>query len=124
MVDRLDNYRENLRHVVRPEERNERQASPSFTLADYEALYLRQCLREYAAYEAPSQRKASIAWAYAEYADMCVRDERRSEVAFYAHTTDAYEVLVESLLTTNGSCLRLQKQIRAAVDTLREDLEL
>lgn len=91
----LDHYRENLRHVVRPDDPSEGEKSDRVLLEDWEALYLRQNLPVFAAYEADNAEQEEIALSYAEYIDMVVRDERRNHVFVYAHTPAAKKVLRE-----------------------------
>lgn len=91
----LDHYRENLRHVVRPDDGSERTDSDRVLLEDWEALYLRQHLPVFAAYAADDAQQEEIALSYAEYIDMVVRDEERTHVYVYAHTPAAKEVLYD-----------------------------
>lgn len=91
----MDHYRERLGDVVRPEDPAERDDSHA-TLTDFEALYLRMALTDYAAYKAPTADHEEIALAYLDYINMVVRDEEKSMVKFYAHTETAREVLYEA----------------------------
>lgn len=93
MDDPISTYRENLRHVVRPDVPEERREANSATINDYDALKLRRDLSEYAAYESPTGEHESIALAYIQYIDMVVRDEKKQIVTLYAHTETAVEVL-------------------------------
>lgn len=98
-VDRgrqLDNYRDVLEHVVRPEDPSDREDCTRVRLNDYEALYLYDALVEYAAYTARSREEEQIALGFAEYIDLSVRDERKSLVYLYPHSTVAKAVLIEA----------------------------
>jgi len=121
MADKLEHYRDNLRHVIRPDKPREREESPKAGLADFEALYLAHLLRDYAAYDAPGHHRG-IAWAYVEYIDMVVRDEGRSTVVVYAQTHDAFEVLDQALMVAHGEETQIQRTIRETIDTMREDV--
>lgn len=101
----LDHYRENLRHVVRPDDPSEGEKSDRVLLEDWEALYLRQHLPVFAAYAADSAQEEEIALSYAEYIDMVVRDEGRTHVFVYAHTPAAKEVLYAVLDTMDDDHL-------------------
>jgi hypothetical protein len=91
--DDMENYRESLRHIVRPEDPSERVQAAHVTLEDYEALYLYDGFVEYAAYEAPSREAEQIALGYAEYIHMVIKDEDKGRVNLFAHTSDAADVL-------------------------------
>lgn len=93
----MDHYRENLEHVVRPEDPSERRTADSISLHAYEALYLRRGLLSYAAYDAPSAEHEGVALAYAEYIDTAVRDNRVDHVSLYYHTDTAVVVLVDAV---------------------------
>lgn len=96
-MDSLENYRENLHHVVRPEESYDRLDSPHVVLTDYEALVLCHALREFAAYQAKSQEHTAIALSWIEYINMVVRDEGSTMVRIYAHTEEAQAVYMAAL---------------------------
>lgn len=89
----LDHYRENLRHVVRPDEPSQRRESSSIKLRDYEGLYLAEHLREYAEYEETDEELDAIARSIIEYVEMCVRDEDRTVFDLYLHTSEARTVV-------------------------------
>lgn len=92
----MDQYRDNLSHVVRPEDPVEREDADRIRLNDYEALYLYEAFVEYAAYGG-DETKVDIASAYAEYIDNAVRDERKNVVYLYTHTTEAAETIVDAI---------------------------
>ena len=102
MPDSLEHYRDNLRHVIRPDVPTERYDAPSMPIEDYEALALLRRLREYADYElGPSDEHHDVARAYIEYINMCVRDEERPMFTLYAHTTVAVETLKGAVQSTS-----------------------
>lgn len=96
----LQHYRSSLRHVVRPDTPSERLQSPKLSLTDWEALYARMVLREYATYGA-EDGEGDLALAYAEYIDMSVREEGNTLVEMYAHTDEAAEVLRSAFESDN-----------------------
>lgn len=100
--DSLEVYRNNLRHVVRPEESSDRAESTSIVLTNWEALAVVEGLREYAAYHAPNSERSEIAIAYIEYAQMVVHEERKSSVQFFAHTEEARRVLTDGVTHVNS----------------------
>ena len=95
--DNLESYRTVLRHVVRPDSVSERDNAASVLLYGWEALYMLNPLREYINYYARDEENRKIAEAYREYINMVVRDERCTCVTLYAHTHEAWAVLLESL---------------------------
>ncbi|UBF23236.1 hypothetical protein M1M34_gp097 [Haloarcula tailed virus 2] len=97
MGDDLQTYRTVLRHIVRPDDYSIRIESPSVMLYDWEALFLHECLQEYAAYDASSDEYRDIAYGYAEFIDMTVRQENAEVLYLYAHTRDAWTVLLDAL---------------------------
>lgn len=92
----LENYRDNLRHVVRPDDPSQRADSTRVTMTDYEALYLRGLLRTFANYGATDGQEP-IARAYVEYIDMAVRSEGATTLDVYAHTQRAEAVLLDAV---------------------------
>lgn len=97
MSDRLDKYREHLRHIVRPEAPDERGEAPSLALHNYEALFLRWALVEYAGYGARNDVEEGIALGLAEYISMVVHDEEKRVVNLYLHTDTARIVVLRAL---------------------------
>lgn len=97
MSDRLDKYREHLRHIVRPEAPDERREAPSLSLHNYEALFLRWALVEYAGYGARDDTEEGIALGLAEYISMVVHDEEKRIVELYMHTDKARQVVLRAL---------------------------
>ena len=93
----LRNYRDNLRHVVRPDKPSERREADRYIVSDYEALALQHLLREFEAYSADTDEAADIARAYIEYIDLVVREEERKQVGLYAHTREAHQVLADAV---------------------------
>lgn len=93
-----DHYDQNLRHMAEPSKPSERRDTPSVTLADYEALYYANILREYGEYETGIGEERSIALGYVEYINQQVRERESSTVDFYAHTKTAANVLGEALM--------------------------
>lgn len=120
-MNELDHYRDNLEHVVRPDDPSERASTRSVNLDDYEALYLRQLLIEFAAYGAEDATQEGIALAYAEYIDMVVRDERMQQVKLFAHTSDAEWVLLDALHLAGYSVDDLHGSVFDSVAELIED---
>lgn len=106
--DSIETYRNVLRHVVRPEERHDRQDSDSVGLSNWEALAFVEAFREYAAYNAPDEEHETIALAYIEYIHMCVHDERASQVKLYAHTDEAKRVILDAV---NHVSLLIQSEL-------------
>lgn len=97
------NYREQLRHLCRPDTPSERIQSQYISLTDWEALYASIVLKEYATYGAlDCSEEESIALAYAEYIDMSVREEGNRLVDLYAHTEWAEDVLLSAFESDNG----------------------
>lgn len=94
MEDHLDTYRDNLRHVVRPEDPAERDGGVS--ISDWAALQLAEALKEYAAWESPTSTHEEVALAYAEYINHVVRNEEKTTVQLFFHTETAEEVLYEA----------------------------
>lgn len=112
----MDNYRDNLEHVVRPEDPEDRKEANSILLSDYEALYLRDGLTEFAAYDSETDEEEAVALAYVEYIDMVVRDERGLTVSIYAHTAVATDVL-------DGAMLNVPRDdVHGTVDMMVDDL--
>lgn len=97
----LQHYRSNLRHLVRPDTPSERVQSPQIALTDWEALYARMALREWATYGASGEEQ-DLALAYAEYIDYSVREEDNSLVELYAHTEAAQDVLRTAFESDNN----------------------
>lgn len=91
--ENMENYRQSIRHIVRPNDPTQRADADSVALRDFEALYLYEGFIEYAAYEAETRTEEQIALGYAEYIDMSIRDEGKNIVRFYAHTSEAKDVL-------------------------------
>ena len=94
----LSTYRDNLRHVVRPDRPSERPDANRYIVSDYQALALQHLLREFEAYSADTDEHADIARAYIEYIDLVVREEGRTQVEIYAHTREARQVLADAVL--------------------------
>jgi hypothetical protein len=93
-------YEDQLRHVAEPAAPSERRKAVTATLADYQALWLTDVLREYSHYgDHDYNDEGAIAIAYASYIDAKVRDEGRSHVDLYAHTDVAVETLLNAILT-------------------------
>jgi hypothetical protein len=107
----MENYRESLRHIVRPEDPSERVQAAHVTLEDYEALYLYDGLVEYAAYEAPSREAEQIALGYAEYIHMVIKQEDKGRVNLYMHTSDAAEVLLSGIDARSKGVEELNNQV-------------
>lgn len=111
--DSLHNYREVLRHVVRPDDGTDRKDSRRMAVRDWQALWLRQGLREYAAYHSPTDEHEQVALAYIEYIDMCVRHERKNVVTLYAHTPLACEVLQYAIEDHPGAAIDVKSEVRS-----------
>lgn len=92
-----EHYADNLYHMAEPATPDERDAAVHVSLADYQALYLAEMLREWAGYHAPTDDQSSIAHGYAEYIDSQVRENERVDVKIYAHTTKASEVVTDAI---------------------------
>lgn len=103
--DKLENYRDNLSHLVRPEDPRERVDSFWHSFHNYEALYLKDILQDYGAYGTDDAEKTGIAEAYVEYIKMVVHDEQKTTVKVFAHTTEARELLRDAVeyADENGS---------------------
>lgn len=99
-MDNIHNYRQVLRHVVRPEESSERKESPRVHLLDYEALVLKRALAEFAGYYARDETEERIALGWVEYIDMCIHEERSKSFYLYAHTDKATTVFYAAI----GKC--------------------
>lgn len=99
MTDHLETYRQNLRHVVRPDDASQRKDARHVVLNDYDGLLLRACLEEYIGYGAPSDTHRDIAKSYIEYINMAVRDEEKRIFRLYVHTKEAKQVFEEAVLT-------------------------
>lgn len=110
-----EHYRENLRHVVRPDETAERSDTPRVKLSDYEALMLQHVLTEYAGYMA-GDNEERVAEAYIDYIDMTVRDEGRSFIWLYAHTDLAVSVLQDAV----EKSFIVDPDLQSAVDRLAD----
>lgn len=96
-TDSLSTYRDNLHHVVRPEDPRARPDAPHIMVEDYEALALRRLLIEYEAYGAGTQEERDIAAAYKEYIEYVVYQEQKETFRLYAHTEAARVVLHDTL---------------------------
>jgi hypothetical protein len=88
----MKHYRNQLRHIVRPEDPAER-GTNSVAVNDYAALFLYRKLVEYASYEAETAEEEEIALGYAEYINDVIRNEGKNVVRLYAHTSAARDVL-------------------------------
>lgn len=110
--DDMENYRDSLNHIVRPENPSERQSAERVRLDDFEALYLYDGLVEYAAYQASSREEEQIALGYAEYIHMVIKDEDKNFVYLYAHTPAAREVLRGSVDARSKNVEQLDEQLR------------
>jgi hypothetical protein len=86
-------YEDHLRHTAQPSDPDDRETATSLTLADYEALWFADYLREYAHYEAEDD-DSGIAAAYAAYIDTAVRERGSSYVTLYVHTRAAADTLL------------------------------
>lgn len=112
-----DSYQDAVeRHVIRPADPSDRQTASRVRVTDFEALYMRRLLAEYASYSAPSDTRQTIARAYCEQIDDRVRDSGESFVYLYAHTDDARQVLYDAVaLTSEIDYLELQQTIAEGV---------
>jgi hypothetical protein len=86
-------YEDHLRHTAQPSDPDDRETATSLTLADYEALWFADYLREYAHYEAEDD-DSGIAAAYAAYIDTAVRERGSRHVTLYVHTRAAADTLL------------------------------
>lgn len=111
-------YRENLEHVVRPENPTEREKSNYIFVSDSEALSLARALETYTGYETPSDTHRDIAMAYIEYINLVVREEKEKFVYIYAHTEEAIEVLDA---VTDGDGDSERSPIRTAFESVFEE---
>ena len=104
-----DKYLKHMREPAKPSERGE---ASSFQVDDFEALYLRRALREYAHYDHErGSDRAGIASAYVEYIDEKVRDNGNNIVHVYAHTEEAYQTLVDAIAGIRTPPTELRDQI-------------
>jgi hypothetical protein len=106
--DDMENYRNSLEHIVRPEDPDGRMDADSITLEDYEALYLKRLLVEYSAYEAETATEERIALGLAEYINMVVVEEQKNFVNVYHHSDVARRVIRDALVDVSGGSNALQ----------------
>ena len=92
----MDVYRRHIPTIGRPDDRTEKSLSSGYPLAPYQALFLRDCLREYAAYQANTELKKELAIGYIEYIEHIVFEEQRTSIELYFHNDTAVEVLSEA----------------------------
>lgn len=90
----MEHYRDNLRHLVRPEDPSDRDPEDRVLLQDYEALFLANAFASHAAYDADTQLEEDLCLAYVEYINMVVREEKAGHVYLYAHTEKARDLLI------------------------------
>lgn len=115
----MDHYRDNLRHVIRPEKPSDRMESDRILLSNYEALYLRQQISNWAAYYADTEEAEAIALAYVDYIDMVVHDEREPTLHLYAHTDVAKDVLRGVSDELLGEPFNIHDSVAHSIDTLK-----
>jgi hypothetical protein len=98
-------YAANLEHMAEPANPKDRSRAVHTTLEDYQAIYLTQILREYAAYNADTDETHDIAMGYIEYIDDVIRNRGENGLNIYTHTDMAAVVLndaVEVWSNSNG----------------------
>ncbi|WP_226041212.1 hypothetical protein [Natrinema sp. DC36] len=82
--------------MAEPDMPSKREEAVHTTLQDYEALYLCQMLREWAAYHSDDV-ESSIAKGYIEWMQKNVRKLENNAVDIYAHTPKAAETLNKAI---------------------------
>lgn len=111
----METYRNQLRHIVRPEDPTDRQNSDRVPLDDYEALYLRHALPMWAAYNAETQTEEEIAVGYGQYINQVIRDEGKNFIYLYAHTPEAKGVL-QAVVGDIDEVLDIAESVESKVD--------
>jgi ribosomal protein S4 len=88
-------YESNLGDVAEPQYPSERSEANRCQLNDYEGLWLRGALKEYAYYKPEANKE--IAMAYHEYIGEKVYEQKETTLYLYAHSDIAVETLIKTL---------------------------
>lgn len=107
-----------LKHMRQPDTPTERETSPSMTVDDFEALFLRRALLEHARYD-----RSELAEAYAQYLDTQIRENKKEHCDVYAHTDEAIVTLLTALSRATLSQKQLVEHLRFKVKEMEQEME-